>query len=101
METDYQNYVESLSGVSSDEDDISTADSSDESTEEPTTVPVALPRTRNLVKMLYDREVCFTALALTCFQTYQLLIPPPANWLLFRVLACRPKAAASIRQSAK
>ncbi|XP_017100838.2 uncharacterized protein [Drosophila bipectinata] len=56
METDYQNYVESLSGVSSDEDDISTADSSDESTEEPTTVPVALPRTRNLVQMLYDRE---------------------------------------------
>lgn len=64
METDYQNYVESLSGVSSDEDDISTADSSDESTEEPTTVPVAPPRTRNLMQMLYDREVCFTEMFL-------------------------------------
>ncbi|XP_017079895.2 uncharacterized protein LOC108113723 [Drosophila eugracilis] len=56
METDYQNYVESLSGVSSDEDDFSTVDSSDESSEEPTPTPIAAPRTRNLVQMLYDRE---------------------------------------------
>jgi len=57
METDYQNYVESLSGVSSDEDDFSTVDSSDESSEEPTPTPSSVPRTRNLVQMLYDREV--------------------------------------------
>ncbi|XP_017040144.1 uncharacterized protein LOC108087324 [Drosophila ficusphila] len=56
METDYQNYVESLSGVSSDEDDFSTVDSSDESSEEPTPTPSSGPRTRNLVQMLYDRE---------------------------------------------
>ncbi|XP_030559819.1 uncharacterized protein LOC115761928 [Drosophila novamexicana] len=59
METDYQNYVESLSGVSSDDDDISTVDSSDEA-EEPTntqTHPLQTQsRTRNLVQMLYDRE---------------------------------------------
>lgn len=61
METDYQNYVESLSGVSSDDDDISTVDSSDEA-EEPTNShnhPLQpQSRTRNLVQMLYDREVC-------------------------------------------
>ncbi|XP_023174258.2 uncharacterized protein LOC111601751 [Drosophila hydei] len=59
METDYQNYVESLSGVSSDDDDISTVDSSDEA-EEPTNThnhPLQpQSRTRNLVQMLYDRE---------------------------------------------
>ncbi|EDW13996.1 uncharacterized protein LOC6572426 [Drosophila mojavensis] len=59
METDYQNYVESLSGVSSDDDDISTVDSSDEA-EEPTNShnhPLQpQSRTRNLVQMLYDRE---------------------------------------------
>ncbi|EDV93113.1 uncharacterized protein LOC6564021 [Drosophila grimshawi] len=59
METDYQNYVESLSGVSSDDDDISTVDSSDEA-EEPTNShshPMQpQTRTRNLMQMLYDRE---------------------------------------------
>ncbi|KAH8241949.1 hypothetical protein KR038_003162, partial [Drosophila bunnanda] len=50
--------VESLSGVSSDEDDISTMDSSDESAEEPArgATPAFGARTRNLVQMLYDRE---------------------------------------------
>ncbi|XP_017968655.1 uncharacterized protein LOC108659970 isoform X2 [Drosophila navojoa] len=59
METDYQNYVESLSGVSSDDDDISTVDSSDEA-EEPTNShnhPLQpQSQTRNLVQILYDRE---------------------------------------------
>ncbi|XP_068155571.1 uncharacterized protein [Drosophila tropicalis] len=61
METDYQNYVESLSGVSSDDDDISTVDSSDEAATEdampaaPTHQPTQ-QHTRNLVQMLYDRE---------------------------------------------
>ncbi|XP_022210853.2 uncharacterized protein LOC111066489 [Drosophila obscura] len=56
METDYQNYVESLSGVSSDDDDMSTVDSSDETSEEPTPSPSLNTRTRNLAQMLYDRE---------------------------------------------
>lgn len=65
METDYQNYVESLSGVSSDDDDISTVDSSDEAEESTlsntSTYPLQAPqtRTRNLAQMLYDREVCW------------------------------------------
>lgn len=62
METDYQNYVESLSGVSSDDDDISTVDSSDEAEEATISNshnhPLQLQsRTRNLVQMLFDREV--------------------------------------------
>lgn len=67
METDYQNYVESLSGVSSDDDDISTVDSSDEAEESTlsntSNYPLQAPqtRTRNLVQMLYDREVCWQA----------------------------------------
>ncbi|XP_034487357.1 uncharacterized protein LOC117791657 [Drosophila innubila] len=61
METDYQNYVESLSGVSSDDDDISTVDSSDEAEEATISNshnhPIQLQsRTRNLVQMLFDRE---------------------------------------------
>ncbi|KAH8359471.1 hypothetical protein KR093_006955 [Drosophila rubida] len=61
METDYQHYVESLSGVSSDDDDISTVDSSDEA-EEATISNMhnhqiqMQSRTRNLVQMLFDRE---------------------------------------------
>ncbi|KAH8307564.1 hypothetical protein KR044_003005 [Drosophila immigrans] len=61
METDYHHYVESLSGVSSDDDDISTVDSSDEADE--TSISnmhnhqiQIQSRTRNLVQMLFDRE---------------------------------------------
>ncbi|XP_030375999.1 uncharacterized protein LOC115625176 [Scaptodrosophila lebanonensis] len=58
METEYQNYVESLSSASSDDDDFSTVDSSDEA-EEPALTPT--PNThalqsRNFVQMLHDRE---------------------------------------------
>ncbi|XP_060647869.1 LOW QUALITY PROTEIN: uncharacterized protein LOC132785685 [Drosophila nasuta] len=64
METDYQLYVESLSGVSSDDDDISTVDSSDEAVDNEESPKTNMynhqiqvqSRTRNLVQMLFDRE---------------------------------------------
>lgn len=83
--------VESLSGVSSDEDDISTMDSSDESAEEPIrgATPAFGARTRNLVQMLYDREVRLGPAGVMYCLDYKIRIEAAMvchNVMVFRVI---------------